>query len=138
MENFNPYENPEQQHSDQFPPYGQPPLRTIKPVNPFEKAAGIFAIASILSCLTFYGGYIFGALAILFASLSRGNQINFSSKAKRSLLIGITAIILTTVIFGVSLYIMLQEFGSLEGIVREYCRLTGYDFETYFGDLFAY
>ena len=138
MENFNPYENPEQQHSDQFHPYGQPPLRTIKPANSFEKASWAFAIAGLLSCLTFYGGYVFSSLAILFALLSRGNQMILSPKAKRSLFLGVTTIILTTVIFIVSLYIMLQEFGSMEGLIREYCRITGYDFETYFGNIFAY
>lgn len=134
---FNPYENPENKHSDHFSPYGHPPIRMIKPANTFETAAWILAIASILSCLTFYGAYIFGALAILFALLSRGGQMMLSQKSKRSLLLGITAIVLTTVIFVAAFYIMLEEFGSIEGIVREYCRLTGYDFETYFGDMFT-
>ena len=137
MENFNPYENPEQKRPDHFSPYGQPPFHTIKSANTFETVAWITAIAGILSCLTFYGAYILGALAILFALLSRGSQMTLTPKAKRSLLLGITAIILTTVIFGVAFYLMLEEFGSIEGIVREYCRLTGYDFETYFGDMFS-
>ena len=137
MENFNPYENPENNRPDHFSPYGQSPLPRPKSANTFETMAWILAIASILSCLTFYGSYILGSLAILFALLSRGAQIHLSTKSKRAILLGVTAIILTTIIFAVSFYFAIQEFGNLEGIVREYCRMYGYDFETYFGDMFA-
>lgn len=128
---FNPYQNP---HG--FSPHGEP-VRSQAPVNYFETAAWVLGIAGLVSCLSFYGAYICGALAIMFALLSRGGQITMTNKARRGLLLGATAIILTTIIFIVTFYIAIEMFGSLEGIVREYCEIYGYDFEEIFGKLFA-
>ena len=130
MENYNPNDfNP-------YRPYGQSPVRQVRPINLFETAAWAVGIASVLSCLTFYGAYILGSLAILFALLSRGGQMQMSTKAKRGMLLGIAAILLTTIIFTVSFIIALDQFGSIEGILREFCNMYGYDFEEMFGELF--
>ena len=123
-QNFNPYESPK----FQYPPR--------KPVNFFETASWILAIAAVLSCTCFYGSYILGALAIVFALLSRGGQMKMSPRAKLGLILGIFAIILTTVVTVGAVYIAMEEYGSIENLLREYCNMYGLDFEELYGEMF--
>lgn len=129
-QNFNPYTDPSQMN-------GTPPFRRaiIKP-NYFEMFSFTFAIVSIISCTVIYSAYLFGALAILFALLSRGPQMKLSSKSKASIFMGICAIVLSTVIFVVSFLFLLEQYGSLEGILRAGSDMLGIDFETEFGEFF--
>ena len=108
----------------------------MKKTNYFETFAFAFAIASIVSSTIIYVAYPLGGLAILFALLSRGPQMKFSSKAKKALFIGIAGIVLATVIFVTSFLFLLKEYGSLEGILRAGSEMLGIDFEKEFGSLF--
>lgn len=133
---FNPYENPESNRRN-VSPWNQQQARPLPAANYFELAAWACGIGSIFSCLTFYGPFILGSLAILFALLSRGGQMTMSKKAKQGLFFGIAAMILTIVIFVASFQFALEEYGSIEGIVREFCEMNGYDFEELYGDIFS-
>ena len=55
-----------------------------------------------------------------------------SPRAKLGLILGIFATVVT--IGAVS--IALEEYGSFENILREYCNMYGYDFEELYGDMF--
>lgn len=123
-QDINSYEPPKFQHQ----------LR--KPTNYFEVAAWAFAIAALFSCMFFYISYICAALAIVFAILSRGAQMKFGKKAKGALILGIFAIIFTTVLTVGAVYITIEEYGSIENVLREYCDMLGYDFEELYGDMF--
>ena len=124
--NYNPFE----------PAQGFQPKPKIIKLNLFEAAAIFLAIGAMLSCAFLYGAYIMGALAILFALLSRGDQMKMSVKAKVALIVGIFAIILSTALTIGSIYIAIEEFGSIENALREYCEMFGLDFEQEFGILF--
>lgn len=137
-QNFNPYTNPPEGGMPNQPQMNDtPPIRRVitKP-NFFEFFAFAFAIASLVSCTVIYTAYLFAGLAILFALLSRGAQMKFSPRAKKSLLIGICGIVLATVIFVGSFLYLLNEYGSLEGILRAGSEMMGIDFEEEFGILF--
>lgn len=141
--NYNPFEPiPEQDGSNEKQTFNyndipnfQPQPRIIK-LNLFEAASMILAIGALISSLFIYGAYLMGALAILFALLSRGDQMKMSSKAKFGLIVGIIAIVLSTVLTIGSIYIAIEEFGSIENALREYCNMFGLDFEQEFGPLF--
>lgn len=141
--NYNPFEpmpenegsNEEQNFNTNYTQNFQPQPKIIK-LNLFDAASMFLAIGAVLSCAFFYGAYIMGALAILFALLSRGEQMKLSSKAKFGLIVGIVAIILTTVMTIGAVYIAIEEFGSIENALREYCQMFGLDFEQEFGPLF--
>ena len=121
----------------QFNSYEQPNfIQMRKPVNYFEIASWAFAVAALFSCLFFYISYICGALAIVFALLSRGGQMNFSKKSKAALFLGIFAIVFTTIMTVSAVYITIQEYGSIENVLREYCNMFGYDFEELYGNMF--
>ncbi len=136
---FNPYQNPERKDSSNHEknsfPFGQPPIRVLPTVNFFEMAAWALGVASIMSTLTFYGAYVLGALAIIFALLSRGGRMTMSRKAKRGVIFGIAGMLLTTVIFIAAFSFAIEEYGSIEGILREFCNMYGYDFEEMFGEI---
>lgn len=137
-QNFNPYTTPPEGGLPNQPQMqGTPPLRHVvaKP-NHFETFAFAFAVASLISCTVIYVSYLFAGLAILFALLSRGAQMKFSPKAKKGLILGICGIVLATVIFVGSFLYLLEEYGSLEGILRAGSEMMGIDFEKEFGDLF--
>lgn len=110
-------------------------FKMIKP-NYFEMVAFGFAIASLFSCTIIYSAYLFAGLAILFALLSRGSQMTFSPRAKKSIFLSVAGILLATVIFVGSFLFLLEEYGSLEGILRAGSEMMGLDFETEFGYLF--
>lgn len=130
-DNFNPYTSGNYgYHTPQFQP-----ARTHRS-NFFEAASMVLGIGAIVSCTCFYGAYVMGAMAILFALLSRGGQMKMSAKARTGLILGIAAILLTTVVTIGAFYIALEEFGSLENILRTYCDMYGLDFEQEFGILF--
>lgn len=107
----------------------------IKP-NYFEFFSLGFAVASIFSCTMIYTAYMFAGLAILFALLSRGAQMTFRPRAKWAIIIGIAGIILSTVLFVASFLFLLEQYGSIEGILREGSEMMGIDFEKEFGYLF--
>ena len=137
-QNFNPYTNPPEGGLPNQPQmHGTPPFRRviIKP-NYFEMFSFAFAIGSIISCTVIYTAYLFGGLAILFALLSRGSQMSFSSKAKKALIVGIFGIVLSTILFVGSFLYLLEEYGSIEGILRAGSEMIGIDFEKEFGSLF--
>jgi len=64
-----------------------------------SKICGIIAVASLVTFLV-YPAVILGALSILFALLSRGEETRLSDKAKTGLTTGIIAISVNLVILG--------------------------------------
>ncbi len=104
--------------------------------NYFEFFSLGFAVASIFSCTMIYTAYMFAGLAILFAILSRGSQMKFCPRAKWAIIIGIAGIVLSTVVFIGSFLFLLEEYGSVEGILREGSKMMGLDYEKEFGYLF--
>lgn len=125
-QNYNPFENTQT--------FRQLPNITKK--NTFATASVCLSVGAIISCSFFYCAYPLGALAILFALLSRGDQMHMNTKAKWGFFLGIAAIFLSTVITIGAVCIVLGEYGSFENALMEYCQLYGLDFETEFGILF--
>lgn len=141
---FNPYDNSQNNNPNNNPnngylyeqfPYNRPPMYE-KP-NHMETAAFTLGVLSIVTCSCIYGAYIFGAIAIVLALLSRGGKMKLSSKAKLGILLAVIGIVITTVFYVYAFYIAIQEYGSFEALLRESCEMMGYDFDTLFGDMFA-
>ena len=109
--------------------------RNLRP-NYFEIGSLICGIISLVGCTFFYISYIFGALAILFALLSRGGQMKLTPRARVGLILGIAAIVLSTVITIAAFIWALEQYGSMEGIIQEFCNLYGYDYEEFMNQLY--
>ena len=138
-ENYNPYTTPPEgkapNHSNDGPVFAHIP-QSPKIGTGFELAALVLGFLAVLSCTCIYASIVLGALAILFALLSRGGKMKMSSKAKLGLILGIVGIVLTIVFTVYSFHIALMEYGSIENILREYCEMAGLDFEELYGDMF--
>ena len=135
--NYNPYENnPNNENTPN--PYGIPPHQypMYQRGNAMETAAMVLGTASLVMCSCLYLSIPFGALAILFALLSRGKRTSMSAKARNGLILGIVGIIVTIGFYSYAFYIAIQDAGSLENLLRETCEMMGYDFETLFGEYF--
>uniref|UniRef100_UPI0040567456 hypothetical protein n=1 Tax=Agathobacter sp. TaxID=2021311 RepID=UPI0040567456 len=137
--NYNPYDNSGNNHSNHSSNpngYNRNYYATQTPANLYEKFAFGLGVASILTCSIFYISFVAGAMAILFALLSRGGDIKLSPKARLAILLGIIGIVVTVAFYVWAFQIALAEYGSPEGILREACEMAGYDFETLYGDFF--
>lgn len=63
-----------------------------------------------------------------FALLSKGGATSMSSMAMTSFWIAFAAVVITLIIYIGSFAAMLHEYGSIEGILKEYQNLTGIDY----------
>ena len=82
-----------------------------------KSAALTLSVLSIVTCSCCYLSIPMGALAIVFALLSRGGKMQLDSKMKLCILLALVGILLTT-------------------LLREACELYGMDYEALYGDMF--
>ena len=115
--------------------YYQPPVPD-KRSRAMETAAMVLGIISLSTCSCIYASVVCGALAIIFALLSRGGEYTMSSKAKIGLVLGIAGLVATILVYAATFASMIHEYGSIEGYLREFCNMYGLDFEELYGDLF--
>ncbi len=138
--NYNPYDNSgdNQPNSSSNPNnYNHNYYATPQPaVNLYEKVAFALGITSILTCSIIYVSFVAGAMAILFAILSKGGNMKFGSKARWGVILGVIGLLLTIIFYTVAFQIALAEYGSIEEILREACEMAGYDFEMLYGEFF--
>lgn len=135
--NYNPYGNqPYNNPNNGTPNYGHQNYGGNRNFNPMENIAFILGLLSIVTCACCYLSLPMGSIAIVLALLSRGGNMKLSSKAKIAIATGIIGIVLTVTAFTVSFYIAINEYGSIEGILRAYCDQAGLDFEALYGDMF--
>ncbi|MDY3889296.1 MAG: hypothetical protein SOZ17_08825 [Agathobacter sp.] len=99
----------------------------------FEIAALTLGIISVLSCTCLYASIPCGALAILFALLSKGGTKSMSSKAVTGLTLGVIGLGMTFIFYGASFYMVMRDFGSLEELLRYYCDVMNLDFDSLYG-----
>ena len=85
-------------------------------------------LIAILSCTCLYVSIPCGALAIIFASLSRGGMMSYTSRAQLGMIFGILALVLTITIYTLTFLLMLHQYGSIEGILKAYSDLQGMDY----------
>ena len=124
------------QNNPYITPYNQMPQGMYQKPNYMETAALVLGVLSVVTCSCIYGAYIFGGIAIVLALLSRGGKMKLGSKAKIAIILAIAGIVITTAFYAVCFYIAIQEYGSLEELLRASCEMAGYDFDTLYGDMF--
>ena len=101
------YNNPYQHYN----PYQQMPVPD-KRSHSMELAALVCGILAILGCAVFYVSIICGALAILFAILSRGGERTCSTRANIGLGCGISGLILSVMIYGMTFTVLFASYGG--------------------------
>lgn len=102
-----------------------------------ETAAFVLGIVSLATCACIYTSVVCGALAIMFALLSKGGATSMSNRARYALILGLIGLIATIIMYMTTFAYAIHTYGSIENLLKEYCNLTGMDFNELYGDLFA-
>ena len=103
----------------------------------FATASMVLGIVGLATGCCVYTGIICGALAMIFALLSRGGERTMSTRAKVGLGLGIAGIVCGILMFVFSLVSTILTFGSFENFMESYMDLyqqmmEGYGFpQTY-------
>lgn len=114
----------------------QPPAPNKRSAG-METAAFVLGIVSLATCACIYTSVVCGALAIMFALLSKGGATSMSSRARYALILGLIGLIATIIMYTTTFAYAIHTYGSIENLLKEYCNLTGMDFNELYGDLFA-
>ena len=86
----------------------------------FATASFIMGVIGIATGCCIYTGIICGALAIMFALLSKGGEHTIHPRGKLGLTLGIVRIALGILIFVIMLAVTISSFGSFESFWYEY------------------
>ena len=81
-------------------------------------ASMILGILGLIMSCCIYPAIIFGSLAIIFALLSRGGEMNTIGYAKAGLILGIIGIVFGILLFTYGLITLITRFGSIEGYLQ--------------------
>ena len=97
-----------------------------------EYASLILGIIGIVGCTCFYLSIPCAAMAIVFATLSRGEEMQYSTRSLVGLVLGIVALILIITFYGTSFLVAWKQYGSIEGILKAYAQNNGIDYDEIF------
>ncbi|MCR5667191.1 MAG: hypothetical protein K6G01_10200 [Eubacterium sp.] len=89
----------------------------------FANAALALSIIGLVTCCCVYTSFICGALAIIFAILSKGEYPKMSPVARRSVVIAVISFVIAGVIITMSLVSVISHYGSLSYIIENYSQI---------------
>ncbi len=84
----------------------------------FATASLVLGILSLVTCCCIYSALPFGALAIIFALLSRGGEMTMDSRGMTGLGLGIAGLVLTIVIFIIMFIYTVSFYGSFDAFMQ--------------------
>ena len=85
-------------YGSSYQPNPNQPYRSRRSAR-MEAASLILGSIALLSCTCLYLAVPCGALAVIFATLSRGGMMSYTSKAQIGMILGIIALIATIVLY---------------------------------------
>ncbi|MDD6480884.1 MAG: hypothetical protein PUF65_01210 [Lachnospiraceae bacterium] len=88
-----------------------------------EMLSLLLASVAMISCTCLYLSIPCGALAIIFASLSRGGRMHYGTKAQIALILGSLALAFTALLYTISIVYVIYRFGSLEAYMNYYSNM---------------
>jgi hypothetical protein len=91
--------------------------------NNFATASMILGIAGLATGCCVYTSIICGALAVIFALLSRGGERTMSSRAKAGLGLGIAGIVCGILMIVAAFVVVIVQYGSFENYMNHYMEL---------------
>lgn len=100
-----------------------------------EAASMTLAVISLISCFFPYLSLPCGALAIIFATLSRGGQMQYGAKAQAGLIVGITALTITFVLYAATFAFIYIVYGSVDAFMDAYSKMSGMDYQDFIQQL---
>lgn len=99
--------------------FGQAPVSyEDKRSTGFATASIVMGIIAIATCCCIYTSIVCGALAIIFALLSRGGEMTMDGKAKVGLALGIVGFIVAIIVLIVAVIYCIYYFGGMDGLIN--------------------
>lgn len=109
-------------HSDDYN-FDNPGRPQIQPRDAMMTAAVILSAIAVAASCCVYASLTCGALAIILALLSRGQQKKLSPQSRLAVTISVVAII-ASILVTVSMFVsVVHQYGSLENFIKEYSAL---------------
>lgn len=84
----------------------------------FTIAALVLGILSIATCCCIYSALPFGALAILFALLSRGGEMKMNDRALAGLGLGIAGLVIAVAVFVLMFIFTVNSYGGFDAFIQ--------------------
>ncbi len=81
-------------------------------------ASFVMGILSLATCCCIYSAIVFGALSIIFALLSRGGETTLDGAGKTGLILGISGLTVTVILYIVMLFYAVSYYGSFDELMR--------------------
>lgn len=111
-------------HSDdQYNGYGAPNRPPLQPRDAMTSASIVLSAIAIATSCCIYASIVCGALSIILALLSRGEQKKLSPQGKLAITTSVVAIVLTAATTGYMLFTTIREYGSIENFMKAYSEL---------------
>ena len=92
----------------------------VKHSSGFATASLVLGIIGLATGCCIYTSIICGALAVIFALLSRGGEMTMPGKSKIGLGLGIASTVMGILILAIAFAYMILQFGGLEGYLDYY------------------
>lgn len=109
------YQNNPDSHQPRQEPFS--PYRNKRSAG-FATASLVLGILSLVTCCCIYSALPFGALAIIFALLSRGGEMTLDSRGMAGLGLGIAGLVLTIVIFIIMFIYTVSFYGGFDEFMQ--------------------
>lgn len=103
-----------------------------RPYNKADAMAVAGFICGIIGCVTMCIGVsaiFFGALALFFGLLARGKSIGISPKSRAAVILGVIAMIAGTAICARSIYVFINEYGTIENAINAFMEIYNETYE---------
>ena len=94
----------------------QPPAPNKRSAG-METAAFVLGIVSLATCACIYTSVVCGALAIMFALLSKGGATSMSNRARYALILGLIGLIATIIMYTTTFAYAIHTYGSIENLL---------------------
>ena len=106
--------------------------------NTMELASFLCGILALTSCTCLYLSFIGGSLAIIFAVLSNGGSDQMGDRAKIGFGFGLTALLLTAIVYISSIALLIASYGGVANFIHEIQSLTGQSYDAIYSNIYEH
>ena len=109
-------------YGSSYQPNPNQPYRSRRSAR-MEAASLILGSIALLSCTCLYL-----AVPVIFATLSRGGMMSYTSKAQIGMILGIMALVAAIGLYVSVLGYAIHQYGSIDGFLKAYSDMQGMDY----------
>ena len=103
--------------------------------NTFASAALVTGVLSLLTSSSILGGIVFGSLAIIFAFISKADNLKMPPKGRLAVNVGIIGIVTTIALLGNSIYSYHHDPAYKKNVDSAFIQMYGMSCEQFFKEI---